>query len=70
MERPVQRDGSGDDISLAFGNRLAPVLAGLRYAGQRSLELAISGVNNAGEAESAVRAELEKILVVSTPPPP
>jgi len=52
------------------GNRLAPVLTGMRNTGNRSLELAVGGVNNAGEAESAVRAELEKILVVSTPPPP
>ncbi len=62
--------GSGDAYLSLCGNRLAPVLAGLRYAGQRSLELAVGGVNNAGEAETAVRAELEKILVVTTPPPP
>jgi hypothetical protein len=46
------------------------VLAGLRKAGQRSLEIAVGGVNSAGEAESAVRAELKKILTVATAPPP
>ena len=58
--------GPGAAYLSLCGNRLAPVLAGLRNAGQRSLEIAVSGVNNAGEAESAVRAELEKILVVTT----
>jgi len=36
------------------------VLAGLRNSGQRSLELAVGGVNSAGEAETAVRANWEK----------
>jgi exosortase len=62
--------GSGAMYFSLFGNRLSPVLAGLRASGQRSLEIAVGGVNNAGEAESAVRAELGKILVVSTAPPP
>ena len=52
------------------GNRFASALTGMRNTGQRSLELAVSGVNSAGEAESAVRAELEKILIVSNAPPP
>ena len=52
------------------GNRLTPVLTGMRNTGQRSLEIAVGGVSSAGEAESAMRAELEKILVVSTAPPP
>ena len=52
------------------GNRLAPVLTGMRNTGYRSLEIALGGVNSAGEAESAVRAELGKILIVSTAPSP
>ncbi len=62
--------GSGAAYLSLCGNRLAPVLAGLRNAGQRSLEIAVGGVNSAGEAESAVRAELGKILIVSTAPSP
>src|SRR5450755_110271 len=30
-------------LSLTYGNRLAPVLAGLRNPGQRSLEIALTG---------------------------
>jgi exosortase len=51
-------------MSLTYGNRLAPVLAGLRNPGQRSLEIAVTGVADAGAAENALRAELEKILTV------
>ena len=61
--------GTGATYLSLFGNKLAPVLAGLRASGQRSLELAVSGVNSTGEAESAVREELKKILVVSKAPP-
>ena len=58
--------GTGATYLSLFGNRLAPVLAGLRNSGQRSIEIALTGVSNASEAESAVRAELGKILVVTT----
>jgi len=51
-------------MSLIYGNRLALVLAGLRNPGQRSLEIAVTGVADAGAAENALRAELEKILTV------
>jgi hypothetical protein len=49
-------------MSLTYGNRLAPVLAGLRNPGQRSLEIAVSGLDNAAEAEAALRAELERLI--------
>ena len=62
--------GSGAMYFSLFGNRLSPVLAGLRASGQRSLEIAVGGVNSAGEAETAVRAELGKILVVTSAPSP
>ena len=52
------------------GNRLTPVLTGMRNTGQRSLEIAVGGVSSAEEAESAVRMELGKILVVSKVPTP
>ena len=49
-------------MSLTYGNRLAPVLAGLRNPGQRSLEIAVSGPETAAEAEAALRAELNKLI--------
>jgi hypothetical protein len=48
--------GTGATYLSLFGNKLAPVLAGIRNPGYRSLEIAVGGVNGAGEAESAVRA--------------
>jgi exosortase len=52
-------------MSLDFGNRLAPVLAGLRNPGQRSLEIAVSGVADVGDAENALREQLEKLVLVN-----
>jgi hypothetical protein len=49
--------------SLGYGSRLAPVLAGRRNPGQRSLEIVVGGVADAAAAQTAVRAELEKILI-------
>jgi hypothetical protein len=40
------------------------VLAGRRNPGERSLEIVLGGVDNAAAAETAVRAELGKILRV------
>jgi exosortase len=51
-----------ETMSLTYGNRLAPVLAGLRNPGQRSLEIAVSGPDNAAEAVAALRTELEKLI--------
>jgi exosortase len=51
-------------MTLTYGNRLAPVLAGLRNPGQRSLEIAVSGPATAAEAEAAVRGELEKLIEI------
>ena len=58
--------GAGATYSSLCGNRIAPVLAGLRNSGQRSLELAVSGVSSVGDAEAAVRVELGTILVVTS----
>ena len=51
-----------ETMGLTYGNRLAPVLAGLRNPGQRSLEIAIAGLDNPAEAEAALRAELERLI--------
>jgi exosortase/archaeosortase family protein len=51
-----------ETMSLTYGNRLAPVLAGLRNPGQRSIEIAVSGPDNAAEAEAVLRAELERLI--------
>lgn len=47
---------------LTLGNRLGPVLAGLRNPGQRSLEILVSGPDTPEAAESIVRAELQKLV--------
>lgn len=52
-----------ETMDLTYGNRIAPVMAGLRNPGQRSLEIAVAGPNNAAEAEAALRAELAKLIV-------
>ncbi len=49
--------------ALTYGNRLAPVLAGQRNPGERSLELAVWGIDDALTAETAVRRQLEKLVV-------
>jgi exosortase/archaeosortase family protein len=51
-----------ETMELTYGNRLAPVLAGQRNPGQRSLEIAVAGPDNTADAEAAVRAELEKLI--------
>jgi len=49
---------------LSYRNRLAPVLAGERNLGQRSLELAVRGVANQEEAETAVRSALDQLIEI------
>lgn len=49
-------------MSLTYGNRLAPVLAGLRNPGQRSLEIAVTGPDTAADAEADLRAELQNLI--------
>jgi hypothetical protein len=53
-----------DTASLTRSSRLNTVLAGRRNPGERSLEIVLGGVDNAAAAETAVRAELGKILRV------
>ena len=45
-----------------IGARLEPVLAGVRNAGHRSLEIAVTGNLDESGAESAMHQELEKIV--------
>ena len=52
-----------ETMDLTYGNRLAPVLKGLRNPGQRSLEIAVTGPDNAAEAEANLHVELEKLIV-------
>jgi len=47
---------------MSYANRLAPVLAGRRNSGQRSLEVAISGFADQQEAELALASELQKLI--------
>jgi exosortase len=51
---------------LTYGNRLAPVLAGRRNMGQRSLEIAVWGYEDSKQAEAAVIGQLEKVIRVQT----
>jgi exosortase/archaeosortase family protein len=55
---------SFETTSLGYWNRLEPVLAGRRNPGQRSIEIAVWGIADAAAAETAVRKELEKLVVV------
>jgi exosortase len=52
-----------ETMSLTYGKRLAPVLAGLRNPGERSIEIAVTGVNDAPSAEAAVKLELGKLIL-------
>jgi exosortase len=49
-------------LTLNYGSRLAPVLAGLRNPGQRSLEIALTGNLDAAQAEAAFQHQLQKII--------
>jgi len=42
--------------------RLAPVLAGLRNPGQRSLEIAMTGAFDEAQAETIFKNELQNII--------
>ena len=49
---------------LTLRNRLEPVLSGRRNLGQRSLEIAIWGINDAKEAEEEFVRELKELIKV------
>ena len=51
-----------ETMLLTYGNRLAPVLAGLRNPGQRSLEIAVAGSDGPEEAAAGLRRELQKLM--------
>ena len=50
--------------SLDYQRRLKSVLSGQRNSGQRSIELAVSGVEDSAAAENRARVELKKIVAV------
>jgi exosortase/archaeosortase family protein len=50
--------------AMTYATRLTPVLAGRRHSGQRSLELAISGITDPQAAEAALTRQLEQMLKV------
>ncbi len=52
---------------LTYGNRLAPVRAGRRNLGQRSLEVAVRGYEDARNAEAAVVRQLERLVRAERP---
>ncbi|HEY5909677.1 MAG TPA: hypothetical protein VJA21_03635, partial [Verrucomicrobiae bacterium] len=60
-DRAFERDF--DSASLTRQSRLAPVAAGRRLLGQRSLELAIWGCPDAETADTTMRRRLETIVV-------
>jgi exosortase len=55
-------DQSFGATTLTYANRLAPVLAGRRNTGQRSLEVAIWGIDDPAAAELALCNELDKLV--------
>jgi hypothetical protein len=54
-----------ETMGLTYGNRLAPVLAGVPNPGQRSIEIAMTGPDAAAEAEAVLRAELRKLITLA-----
>jgi len=51
-----------EGAGLTYDLRLAPVLAGIRNPGQRSLEIALTGPETAAAAEASMRTELEQLI--------
>ena len=56
-DRGTEQDLRPTDLTLR--NRLEPVLAGRRNRGQRSLEVALWGIDDDQEAEAALAQELK-----------
>jgi exosortase/archaeosortase family protein len=49
-------------LELTYGNRLAPVLAGLRDPGQRSLEITLDGTLDGSQVAAALQEQLAQII--------
>jgi len=62
-----QREQIFDTESLTAESRMAAVRAGRRNLGQRSLEVAVSGMPDAAAAELALAAQLVRLVVVEQP---
>ena len=61
-DRGTEQDLGPTDLTLR--NRLEPVLSGRRNLGQRSLEIAIWGTNDANEAEESLVQDLRELIKV------
>jgi len=61
-------DQSFQTESLTYQSRLAPVLAGRRNSGQRSLEIAVWGIAEATEAQAALQRQLQQLIKVDKHP--
>ncbi len=55
-------DRSFQTIAATYANRLAPVLAGRRNSGQRSLELALWGFDDDHQAEAEFQRQLKRLV--------
>ncbi len=66
-DRAPHPDVRGAGLSLR--NRLEPVLAGRRNLGQRSLEVAVWGIQDGKEAEAALVNQIKVLVSVPTPYP-
>jgi hypothetical protein len=53
-------------MTLSYGNRLEPVLAGRRNSGQRSLELVIWGITDKAQALPALQRQVAKLVRVDS----
>ena len=66
----LREDRSSQEIQLEpdslWQERVAPVFAGRRNCGMRSLELALWGIQDNGEARSALREEVRRIVCVES----
>jgi exosortase len=51
-------------MNLSYANRLAPVLAGRRNPGERSLELAVWGISDESEATAAFISQVNKLIKI------
>jgi len=49
-------------LELSYSSRLGPVLEGRRNSGQRSLEVAVWGINDEARAEAAFERQLQRLI--------
>ena len=68
----IREDRCGDEIHSTprsvWHERIAPVLAGRRNSGQRSLELAVWGIDDESEARRELIAQMQRIVQIPNAP--